>query len=299
MKKTTLFYKASLIAAFIFSSFNCLADEEIALRYSAKEIASGLYMLEGVGGFTGGNIALSVGDDGVVMIDDGIPKVLDIMNAAVKSIVGKPVDFLINTHFHWDHAGNNGAMAKAGASIFAHENARQRLHEELGKEGQDALPVFTFTQEMHFYLNGNDTHIFHVAHAHTDGDIIVYFKNLNVIHTGDVYVNGMFPYIDIKNGGSITGMIAAHQKILAQTNANTKIIPGHGALAARADVEATLAMLIKSKKIIRQWIAQGKSEEEVVALNPLAQFEAWSWHFITMEKMTRQLYISLVHDDTQ
>ncbi len=273
---------------------NALSQEKTPLQYAATEVADGLYMLEGVSGFTGGNIALSVGDDGVVMIDDGIPKALDIMQQAIKRIADRPVDFLINTHFHWDHAGNNGPMAKAGARIFAHENARQRLREELGKSRGDALPVFTFSQEMRFYLNGNDTHIVHVPHAHTDGDVVIHFKNLNVIHTGDVYINGLFPYIDLDSGGSISGMIEALHIILALTDTNTKIIPGHGRLATKADLEATAAMLEQSKAIIGQLVTQGKSEKEVIALNPLSQFKAWGWHFIHLEKMTQQVYRSLV-----
>ncbi len=271
-----------------------LSQEKPSLQYAATEVADGLYMLEGVGGFTGGNIALSVGEDGVVMIDDGIPKVLDVMQQAIKRITDRPVDFLINTHFHWDHVGNNGPVAKAGARIFAHENARQRLREELGKSSGGALPVFTFSQEMRFYLNGNDTHIMHVPQAHTDGDIVIFFKTLNVVHTGDVYINGLFPYIDLDSGGSITGMIKALQTILTLTDVNTKIIPGHGGLATRKDLEATVSMLEASKAMIGQLVNQGKSEEEVIVLNPLSQFKAWGWHFIHLEKMTQQVYRSLV-----
>jgi len=149
---------------------------------------------------------------------------------------------------------------------------------------------------MHFHLNGNDAHIFHVKNAHTDGDIVIYFKNLNVMHTGDVYINGHFPYIDLESGGSITGMIAAHQKILALTNDKTKIIPGHGELARRQDVANTVAMLQHVKKMISEQLAQGKSEDEVVARTPLAQYQAWSSDFITLEKMTRQVYQSLLRE---
>jgi len=285
------------LGIFLLSMFACntFAEEQSTLQYSATEIANGLYMLEGVGGFTGGNIALSVGDDGIVMIDDGIPEALDMMLEAIKNITNnKSVDFLINTHFHWDHAGNNGPMAKHGTRIFAHENARLRLQEELGKAEDDALPVFTFSQNMQFYLNGHDTHILHVAHAHTDGDIIIHFKDQNVLHTGDVYVNGNFPYIDIDSGGSMDGIIAAHEVVLALSNDKTKIIPGHGALASRSDVEETVAMLQHSKKLISALISQGKSENEVVAISPLAQYQSWRSNFITLEKMTRQVYQSLL-----
>jgi glyoxylase-like metal-dependent hydrolase (beta-lactamase superfamily II) len=188
-------------------------------------------------------------------------------------------------------------MGKMGTRIFAHENARKRLHEELGKAGEGALPVFTFSQQMHFYLNGNDTHIFYAANAHTDGDIIIYFKNLNVIHAGDVFLNGMFPYIDLENGGSMTGLIAAHHKILSITDANTKIIPGHGALANLANLKASIAMLEESKKRINELIANNKSEDEIVKLSPLSRYQKWSREFINTERMTRQVYKSLVNEE--
>jgi len=290
--------KVALISIFLFASFSCLAAEK-QLKFSTKEIASGLYMLEGINGFAGGNIALSVGGDGVVMIDDAMPLTLKTMQAAIEGVTDQPVDFVINTHFHWDHAGNNSAMEKAGAKIFAHDNVRMRLQEALSKSGKAAkagLPVFTFTEEMHFYLNGNDMHILHVPKAHTDGDIIIYFKNLNVIHTGDVFMNGMFPYIDSGNGGSMGGVIAAHHKIRGLADANTKIIPGHGALASLTDLEATIAMLEESNKLIRELVNSNKSEVEIVALNPLAKYQAWSREFINTEKMTRQVYKSVISE---
>ncbi|MEE9332333.1 MAG: MBL fold metallo-hydrolase [Methylophilaceae bacterium] len=251
-------------------------------------------MLEGVGGFAGGNVALSVGDDGVVMIDDAMPPTLGIMQAAIKSITDKPVDFLINTHFHADHAGNNKTMRELGARIFAHENTRERLMAELGHSEKNALPVFTFSHQMNFYLNDNDTYIFHAKNAHTDGDIIVYFKNLNVIHVGDVFLNGMFPFIDLESGGSIIGLIAAQHRILSITDANTNIIPGHGPLAKLADLKASVTMLEDSKKLIKALIIDNKSEDEVVEINPLSKYQQWSREFINTERMTRQVYQSLV-----
>ncbi len=294
---TSLLLKnAIVLLTMLLIPLHALAEDKGELRYAVTEVADHLYMLKGVDAVTGGNIVLSVGDDGVVMIDDGIPKALGVMQKAIKSITDKPVDFLINTHFHWDHAGNNGPMAAHGARIFAHEHARKRLHEELGKASDGALPVFTFSDEMHFHLNGNEAHIFHVKNAHTDGDVVIYFKNLNVMHTGDVYINGYFPYIDLDSGGSITGIIAAHQKILTLVDDKTKIIPGHGELASRQDVENAVVMLQQVKKIIETLKAQGKSEDEVVALAPLAEYQAWRSDFITLEKMTRQVYQSLMHE---
>ena len=276
-------------------------EQKEKLSFSTTEIVPGLYMLEGVGGFTGGNIALSIGKDGVVMIDDSMPPMLDIMSKAIKTITQQPVDFLINTHIHGDHTGNNESLGNTGAKIVAHDNLRKRLIKE-GIQTADgkkptpaaALPVITFSHDISFHLNDNNAHVFHVPHAHTDGDAVIHFVDLNVIHTGDVFFNGMFPYIDLAGGGSVKGYIKAQQDILALANEKTRIIPGHGALASRNELKATLDMLLDAEKIISQLIKQGKSEEDVVALNPLKKYhDKWNWAFISTEKMTRQMYQGL------
>lgn len=211
--------KISLLSTLAFSSLNVLSEDKPELSFANTEVAPGLYMLMGVGGFTGGNIGVSVGDDGVVMIDDSMPPMLDIMKKAIAKITKQPVSFLINTHVHGDHTGNNEAMGKSGTHIVAHENLRTHLLKK-GVRNQGkmvpapkaALPVITFSDEINFYLNGNNAHIFHVANAHTDGDAVIHFKDLNVIHTGDTFFNGMFPYIDLTSGGSVDGYIAAQKK---------------------------------------------------------------------------------------
>lgn len=299
MKKLAV---CTILATLLTISTASGAEEKPKLEFSAIEVGSGLYMLMGVGGFTGGNIGLSVGEDGVVMIDDSMPPMLDIMKTAIASVTDKPVDFLINTHVHGDHAGNNEAMAGGGARIVAHENLRRNMLEK-GVQTADgmkpaprgALPVITFSREMNLYLNGNDAHIFHVAHAHTDGDIVIQFKDANVIHTGDVMFNSMFPFIDLSNGGSVAGYLAAQKQILALANETTRIIPGHGKLASKADLQASINMLEDSIALVNAQIRAGKSEDQVVAMNPLARYhDTWNWGFITTEKMTRQLYAGLV-----
>ncbi len=277
------------------------AAEKNKLSFSTTEVAPGLYMLKGVGGFTGGNIALSIGDDGVVMIDDSMPPMLDIMQAAIRSVTDKPVDFLINTHVHGDHTGNNETMGKDGTWIVAHKNLRQHMLDKgiSGKDGmipapKAALPVITFDHSMEFHLNGNDAHIFHVKNAHTDGDLVIYYKAVNVIHTGDAMFNKIFPFIDLDSGGSIDGYIAAQKRILALSDDQTKIIPGHGPLANKDDLKSSIAMLEDTKNIISALIAEGKTEEQIVTLNPLAKkYQHWHWQFITTERMTRTLYKGL------
>ncbi|MFT4928814.1 MAG: cyclase [Phenylobacterium sp.] len=271
------------------------ADDQAKSSFSITEVATGLYMLEGDGRYTSGNVALSIGDDGVIMIDDSSLPMIDALKSAIATVTDKPIDFLINTHSHRDHTGNNYALDKMGAKIFSHENTRKRLVAARAGPSKTGLPIVTFSQQMHFYLNSNDTHLIHVSKAHTDGDIIIYFKNLNVIHAGDTFLNKKYPYIDHHRGGSISGLITAQKKILALSDSNTKIIPGHGLLANIADLEASISMLEVSKKLIAQLMDNNKSEDEIVKLNPLFQYHAlWNRKFINTEKMTRQIYRSLV-----
>ena len=298
--------KTCLLSALLCNSFSLLAKEKPPLSFSTAEVAPGLHMLMGVGGFTGGNIGLSVGNDGVIMIDDSMPPMLDIMNSAIQSITKQPVDFLINTHVHGDHTGNNEAMSKAGTHIVAHQNLRTRLLTKgvRGKNGMEpapkaALPVITFSDEMNFHLNGTNAHIFHVANAHTDGDAVIHFTDLNVVHTGDTFFNGMFPYIDLASGGSVQGYIDAQKKVLSVSNDATKIIPGHGLLATKTDLHHSVTMLEETTKLINSLLKQGKNEDQIVKLNPLAIYhEQWNWGFITTERMTRQLVKGLIAINT-
>jgi cyclase len=296
-----LLKKLSVIAAITSSALSIAAEKQAEVDFATIEVSPGLYMLSGVGGFTGGNLGLSVGSDGVVLIDDSMPPLLDKMKAAIKKVANAPVDFLVNTHVHGDHTGNNESLGNSGTHIVAHQNLRQHLLTKgiASPKGnvpapKAALPVITFSHSMNFHLNDNDAHIFHVANAHTDGDAVIHFRNLNVIHTGDTFFNKMFPYIDLKSGGSVDGYIAAQKKVLSLSNDSTKIIPGHGGLASKQDLAASLAMLEDAKSLITALIKEKKSEDEVVKLNPLKKYhKQWDWQFITTERMTRQLYKGL------
>ncbi len=274
-----------------------LLAQEQEISFQSTELAAGLYMLEGVGGFAGGNLGLLVGEDGVVLIDDGIPPVIDEIQEAIDELTGEPIEFLINTHVHGDHIGGNETFGKEGATIVAHDNLRRRMVSEgvSGRSGkvpapEDALPVVTFSDSVTFHLNGRGAFVFHVSKAHTDGDAVIHFRDDNVIHAGDVMFNGMFPFIDLDSGGSVEGYIAAQKRILELADEATKIIPGHGPVAARKDLAAAIAMLEESWKRIQELVAAGKSEDEILAADPLADYgESWSWAFITTERMTRQL----------
>ena len=273
-------------------------DAEVSIK--ATQIVPGITMLEGVGGFVGGNMAVIVGKDGVVLIDDGIEPFSQMILDTVNQYTEEPVDYVLNTHVHGDHVGSNKIFHGAGATVIAHENIRKRLAEG-GWQTMDGnrpaevaeMPVLTFTDAVTFYLNGHTVHVFHVPSAHTDGDSMIHFPDVNVIHASDVVFNGLFPYIDLDSGGSVDGYLAAMRKVLELADDGTQIIPGHGPLANKADVQRAYNMLVDADNRIRAMVGDGKSEEEIVAENPLADYhDDWNWGFITTERMTKTLYRS-------
>jgi glyoxylase-like metal-dependent hydrolase (beta-lactamase superfamily II) len=261
-------------------------------------------MLEGVGGFGGGNVGLLKGADGVVMVDDSFPPHTEQLMAAVAKVVAEPVDFVIDTHVHGDHVGGNVTLDAQGAVIVAHDNVRHRLVEEGMPTGGDErppappemLPVVTFADAVTFHLNGQESYVFHVEHAHTDGDAVIHFRTADIVHAGDVFFNGIFPFIDLDSGGSVDGYIAAQKEILALCKEGTRIIPGHGPLASCADLQGSIAMLEAAKKNIGALIAEGKTVEEILEAAPLADFESQSWQFITTERMIRQVHRGLTQN---
>lgn len=271
--------------------------QQPSITYKSTEVAPGLYMLEGVGGFAGGNLGLSTGEDGAILIDDGLPPLTDELLEAVGELTDQPIEFLINTHVHGDHIGGNERLAQEGATIVAHDRLRERLVDEgiqtrAGRvpAPKDVLPVVTFSDAVTFHLNGREAHVFHVKAAHTDGDAVIHFREDNVIHTGDVMFNGLFPFIDLDSGGTVDGYIAAQEAILALCDDETQIIPGHGPLAPKADLEAAVEMLKDARGRVAALLDAGKSGDEIVSENPLADYhDEWNWGFITTERMTRTL----------
>ncbi|MFT6725481.1 MAG: cyclase, partial [Arenicella sp.] len=254
-----------------------------------EKITDTIYMISGEGGFTGGNVGLSVGSDGVAMIDNGVSGVIEILKAEIAKITKQPIDYMINTHIHGDHIGNNQVFGEDGAKIVSHENLRASLIKDEKNSGPASFPVLTFSDQMTIHLNGDAAQISHFDHAHTDGDAVVYFKKNNVLHTGDIMFNNIFPYIDGSNGGSVDGVIRALEGIATMINDETKVIPGHGALANKDDVLRTLAMVTDAKALVGNMVGEGKTDEEVLEANPLSVYESYSWAFITTEKMTQQL----------
>ncbi len=278
--------------------------QEPEISFKSTELAPGLYMLEGSGGFAGGNLGLSIGRDGVFLIDDGLPPFTDELLEAIGDLTDQPIEFLVNTHVHDDHIGGNEELAQHGATIVAHDKLRSRLLTDgmTTAAGQvpapeAALPILTFSDSVTFHLNGHDAFVFHVERAHTDGDAVIHFRTENVIHAGDILFNRLFPFIDLDSGGSVDGFLEAQKRILALADDETSIIAGHGAVADKEDLAAAIAMLEDSYARVRLLVEAGKTEEEILAANPLADYhESWNWGFITTERMTRTLVRALTEE---
>lgn len=277
-----------------------LAQQDFSkVQIKTEKLSATTYMLTG----EGGNIGLSVGDDAVFMIDDQFAPLTPKIKAAIAKLSKKPVKFVLNTHWHFDHVGGNENMGKAGALIVAHENVRKRMSVEglikffgmkTKAEPKVALPVVTFTRDMSFHLNGDEVHVYHVAHAHTDGDAVVHFRNSNVIHMGDTFFNKMYPFIDTSSGGKVDGVIKAADQVSALANDSTKIIPGHGPVGNKADLKAYRDMLASVSEKIKTMIKDGKTLEQVLAAKPTAEYDAvWGNGFLKPQKWVEMLYENL------
>jgi cyclase len=242
-----------------------------------QNLAPGVYRLTGAGG----NIGLAVGEDAVFVIDDQFAPLTPKILAAIAAITPKPVRFVVNTHWHFDHTGGNENMGKTGAVIVAHDNVRRRmaagqLIEAVGRTDppapKGALPVVTFAEGVTFHINGDSVAVVHMPPAHTDGDALVYFTKANVLHTGDMFVSAGLPFVDLSSGGSINGVVGAADRVIAMTNATTKIIPGHGPIADRARVMAWRDALVALRDRMRTEIRAGKTVEQVLAANIAAPY---------------------------
>ena len=245
-----------------------------------KQVGDGLYVLFGLGG----NIAVSIGADGVLIVDDQFPEMIPKVNAAIEALGGGSVDYAVNTHWHFDHAEGNLALGPAGTKIVAHSNARADMAQGgiinlvAMKYGQpaypaDALPTITFDDRMQFHYNGEQIDLVHAGPAHTTGDTAVIFRNHQAVHFGDVFNNTGYPFIDADSGGEINGMIAFCQAILDELPKDAIVIPGHGEITDYAALEAYIAMLTTVRDRVAAGIAEGKTLEEVEASKPTAGFE--------------------------
>jgi len=278
---------------FAFSLYTYSQDYD-TVKIKTTKLAESIYMLEGAGG----NIGVLAGNDGIIIIDDQFAPLTEKIKAALSTINSKPVKFVINTHFHGDHAGGNENFGGQGAIIVAHDNTRKRLSAdyffEALKQTQkaspyEALPEVTFADSVTFHMNGETVHVFYAKNAHTDGDVIIHFKESNIFHCGDVFVRYGFPFIDQGAGGSIDGMIKAIEGLIAMANDQSKIIPGHGALSTKKDLIDYKDMLVTVRKRVADGIQQGKTLQQIADSDPLKGYIAVFDKYLFVEAIYKSL----------
>ena len=284
-----------LAAAGLFASSAQAQQNFDKVEIKIEKLSPSTYVLFGAGG----NIGVSVGEDALFLIDDQYAPLTPKITAALKTLTDKPIRFVLNTHWHGDHTGGNENMGKQGVVLVAHDNVYKRMSTEqfnalfkskTPPSPKAALPLVTFSADVTFHLNGEDIHGFHVPPAHTDGDTIVHFRKSNVIHMGDNYFNGWYPFIDVSSGGNPDGVIAVAVKVLALADDNTKIIPGHGPVANKADLKAYRDMLTTVTGRIKALMKAGKKLDEIKAANPSAEFdEKWGKAFISPGRFVEML----------
>ena len=296
----------SCSGAIAMASALAAAQDYSKVEVRTVDVGSGIAMLAGAGG----NIAVCVGEDGAIVVDDEfaplVPRIEAAVAAFARSRGARPeVRFVLNTHWHGDHTGGNEALARAGALIVAHDNVRTRMtHEQvMPLQGRTvppspplALPVLTFDHDATLYRNGQTLRAIHVPHAHTDGDVLVHFVEANVLHMGDTFFAGTYPFIDLESGGSLEGVIDAVRRGLALADAQTRIIPGHGPLSDRDGLRAYLDMLVEVRDAVQAAIDAGQTLEQVRAAHPLRSLDArWAHGFIDGDTMVAIAYRSLAH----
>lgn len=284
-------------------SLAALAEPDYSqVKITSIEVAPGIYMLSGAGG----NVGLSIGEDSAFLIDDELTPVTDKLEAAITALTDKPITFVVNTHWHFDHVGGNESMGNHGSIIVAHENVRKRMangqfmkafNMDIPPAAEVALPVLTFKDGVSFHWNGDRIDLTHETRAHTDGDAVVYFEKANVVHTGDLYWNGLYPLIDADSGGSIEGMIRGVSNILSRIDETTKVIPGHGSLSSKEELQVYHQLLITVYQRVKAYRKQGMSAEEVIAKEPTAEFDAvWGNGFIAPDNWVGIVYSALATD---
>jgi glyoxylase-like metal-dependent hydrolase (beta-lactamase superfamily II) len=264
-----------------------------AVEIKTTKLSDSIYMLEG----DGGNIGLCVGNDGAFIIDDQFAPLTKKITESISKITSKPVQFVVNTHWHFDHTDGNENFGKAGAIIVSHENSRKRLESEqfielVGRRTEaypkDGLPKITFKNSMSFHYNEEIINIFHVDRAHTDGDAIIHFSKSNVLHMGDVFVRYVFPFIDEPNGGNINGMIRTLDKAADLSDGETKIIPGHGPISTKQDLLDYRNMLITIRDRVKVQVKAGKTLNDIIASNPTRGYEGSE--FVSKDDFTKIVY---------
>jgi cyclase len=275
------------------------------VQIKVTKVSGNIYMLEG----QGGNIAASVGEDGIVIVDDEFAPLAEKIQAALKNlkITDKPVRFVINTHYHGDHSGGNAPFANSGSTLIAQDNVRKRLMSggtagnggsvkmEVKPAEKAALPIITFEHDVTVHLNGEDIRALHFPAGHTDGDAIIFFPKNNVVHMGDDFVRYGFPFIDVASGGSIQGMTEGVEKAITQLPADVKVIPGHGQLSNLDDVRAYIQMLKETTAAVQKAMAAHKTLDQMKQEKILAPWAKWSNDFVKEDTFIETIYNSLTN----
>lgn len=275
------------------------------VEIKATKVSGNIYMLQGAGG----NIAASIGEDGIVIVDDQFAPLADKIQASLKSlgITDKPVRFVINTHYHGDHTGGNAPFANTGSTVIAQDNVRKRMaaggaagngpggsiHVEAKPAEKEALPIITFEHDVTVHLNGEDIRALHFPAGHTDGDSIIFFPKNNVVHMGDDFVRYGFPFVDVNSGGSVQGMIAAMEKATAQLPPDVKVIPGHGQLSNLDDVREFTKMLKETSAVVQKALDEHKTLAQMKEEKILEPWKKWSGDFVKSDAFIETLYNSL------
>jgi cyclase len=309
MKSRTIMRRVwILLAACLFASALAAAQDQDFSKVQMKvsKVAGNVYMLEGDGA---GNIGASVGDDGIVVVDDQYAPLAEKIQAALKGITDKPVRFIINTHYHPDHTGGNAYFQKQ-APVIAQDNVRKRLesgggggnggsvHMEMKPAPHEALPILTFDHDVTVHLNGEDIRALFFPAGHTDGDSIIFFPHSNVVHMGDDFVTYGFPFIDVESGGSINGMIDAVAQVISQLPPDVKVIPGHGPVSSLDDVRTYLVMLQATRNVVQQALKEGKSLDQMKQAKLLDPWRKYSGDFVNEDVFLETLYSSLTGQNT-
>ena len=275
------------------------------VQIKATKVSGSIYMLEGAGG----NIAASIGEDGIVIVDDQFAPLAEKIQASLRSlgVTDKPVRFVINTHYHGDHTGGNAPFANSGSTVIAQDNVRKRMatggtagngpggsvHVDSKPAEKTALPIITFEHDVTVHLNGEDIRALHFPAGHTDGDSIIFFPKNNVVHMGDDFVRYGFPFIDVNSGGSVQGMIAAMEKATAQLPADVKVIPGHGQLSNLDDVREFTKMLRETSAVVQKALDEHKTLAQMKQEKILEPWKKWSGDFVNTDAFIETLYNSL------
>ncbi|MYE89346.1 MBL fold metallo-hydrolase [Candidatus Poribacteria bacterium] len=253
------------------------------IKVKTTHVAGNIYMLKGAGG----NIGVSVGPDGILLVDDQFAPLAEKIRNALKELGEGPLKFLINTHFHGDHTGGNSIFGKE-AHIIAHANVRKRL--QIESSPQEALPVVTFDDSLSIHFNGEEIRVIHFPNSHTDGDSVIFFTGSNVVHMGDLFFSGRFPYVDLNSGGDVEGLIKHIEKLLAELPFDVKLIPGHGPLADIDDLKTYHQTLVATTDMIRDQIEAGKILDQIKEAGLPKKWRSWGAGFISTGQ-----WIEIVH----